>query len=352
MTVRRPARTFMAIRSAAVRDAIVLVAVFAVLLGGLYLFTGNWPPAVIVESGSMMHADDDVTYGRVGTIDPGDLVLVKAVESADDVRTLVEGGTERYGKPGDVIVFYPDNNRGRTPIIHRAVAYVDVAEVSGQTQYRVRWDPDAPCVGGATREERAGHTWCTYGSGGIRIPDDAQVPIEAEKPEWDGFLTKGDNPFSNRQIDQDTALSQDEPIRLSWIEGKARAEVPWLGLIKLSFAPTYNQPECASGPTEFHFFDASRSARCPGWVAFGHAWAPKDLWVMLGIVLFLLVAVPLGYDLYKNQIAKRDAADARDEAATGAVPVAPPDEPSPYERPPPPPTHMPPVEDRDDPPPR
>lgn len=288
------------------RDALVLVAVFAVLLGGLYLYTGTWPPAVIVESGSMMHADSEVGYGRFGTIDPGDLVLVKNVDDAEDVQTLVEGGDGTYGKSGDVIVFYRNNDRRATPVIHRAVAYVEVVSTTSGGTYRVRWTEDAPCVGGATK---ADGNWCVYGSGGVSIPS---IPVEGERPRASGFLTKGDNPSTNTQIDQDTALSLDEPVRLEWIEGKARAEIPWLGLIKLSVAPQYNQQSCARGPVEFHFFDASASRECQGWIAFGHAWAPKDLWVMLGIALFLLVAVPLVWDVVKNVRQRR--ADAVETA--------------------------------------
>src|SRR5581483_7729062 len=167
----------MAKLSPALRDALVLVAVFAVLLGGLYAYTGTWPPAVIVESGSMMHkecgagevapaCDPSIHYGRFGTIDPGDLVLVKKVSSIDDVQTQVEGGPSRYGKPGDVIVYFPANNHDRTPIIHRAVAYVDVAGSGTNTTYRVRWNPDAPCVGGATKDP-ADAKWCVYDNKGV-----------------------------------------------------------------------------------------------------------------------------------------------------------------------------------------
>ncbi|HVM45135.1 MAG TPA: fibronectin type III domain-containing protein [Candidatus Thermoplasmatota archaeon] len=280
----------MAFRSAAVRDAVVLVVVFGVLLGGLFLYTGSWPPAVIVESGSMMHADADVSYGRFGTIDPGDLVLVKDVDDINDIQTLVEGGRERYGKPGDVVIYYPANNRARTPIIHRAVAYVEVED--GPTYY-VRWG-DAPCEGGATKVERDGRPWCQYGADGIYVPS---VPIQGfgstrsepnpYRPLRSGFITKGDNPVTNTQTDQLSGLSHDErgtpvPVQMEWVEGKGRAELPWLGLIKLALAGKPNE------------------ANPPGaWVKVGSAYAPKDLWVMLAITLFLLVGVPLLYDGYK-----------------------------------------------------
>ncbi|HUR69513.1 MAG TPA: hypothetical protein VM370_09730 [Candidatus Thermoplasmatota archaeon] len=284
----------MAIKSAALRDAIVLVAVFGILLGGLYAYTGTWPPAVIVESGSMMHADDEVTYGRFGTIDPGDLVLVKDVKTIDDVVTTVEDGHERYGKTGDVIVYYPANNRARTPIIHRAVAYIEVEGQPGAATYYVRWPADKACEGGATKvPERNGRAWCQYGSEGVYLPGLVQgfgsttaepVPY---RPAASGFMTKGDNPVTNTQTDQLSGLSHDDrgtpvPVKVEWIEGKGRAELPWLGLIKLGLA---GRPNEANPPH--------------AWVKVGSAYAPKDLWVMLGVTLFLVVGVPLIYDGYK-----------------------------------------------------
>ena len=297
----------MALRPA-IRDALVLVAVFGVLLGGLYAYTGSWPPAVIVESGSMMHADSEVSYGRYGTIDPGDLVLVKAVDGVDDVETLLDTDRERYGKTGDVIVYYPANQRSRTPIIHRAVAYIEMEGSGASTVYHVRWTADDPCEGGAEKVERNGRSWCRYGSEGIYVPS---VPIEGfgssradpnpYRPIRGGFLTKGDNPVTNRQTDQITSLSHDaqgnpSPVQLDWIEGKARAELPWLGLIKLGLAGKPNEPNPPRGPDGQIL-----------WTKIGSAYAPKDLWVMLGITLFLLVGVPLIYDGYKAITARKAA---------------------------------------------
>ena len=281
----------MALKPGPLRDALVLVAVFALLLGGLYAYTGTWPPAVIVESSSMMHRDDEVSYGRIGTIDPGDLVLVKNIDSPDDVTTLLDGGRERYGLSGDVIVYFPYDDRTSTPIIHRAVAYVEVAGSGTETTYRVRWNPDAECEGGATKSSDG--RWCEYGAEGVYVPS---VPIarlgstpqtpQPYKPEHSGFLTKGDNPFTNRNIDQVSGLSQ--AVKLEWIEGKGRGELPWLGLIKLSLA---GRPNERSPPDS--------------WTKIGSAYAPSDLWTMLGISLFILVGVPLIYDAYKAIQARR-----------------------------------------------
>lgn len=278
--------------SKTLREILVLLAVFAVLLGGLSLYTGNWPPAVIVESGSMMHADNEVKYGRFGTIDPGDLVLVKSVDSVDDIVARADGGRVRYGYPGDVIVYYTQNDRARTPIIHRAVAYVEV----GAGEYFVRWAEGTPCEGGASAVERNGTAWCRYGSDGVLIPS---MGVRAGfsdrgdsgyKPRSNGFITKGDNPYTNTAIDQLTMPGVTGPIPFAWIEGKSRGEIPWLGLIKLALAGKINQDD---PPRE--------------WVRIGSAYAPKDLWVMLGVAMFLLVGVPILYDVYKAARDKRRA---------------------------------------------
>jgi len=275
-----------------VREALVLVGVFVAFLGALALYTQNWPPAVIVESGSMMHADREVTYGRFGTIDPGDLVLVKSVGSLDDVTTRAEGGRDRYGYPGDVIVYYRMNDRTRTPIIHRAVAYVEV----NAGEYDVRWSDDAPCEGGATKIQRGGRSWCHYGRDGILIPSmgvrgglGAGNEDIGYKPTRNGFITKGDNPVTNQAIDQITMPDVRQPVPLEWLEGKARGELPWLGLLKLALAAKPNQ----DNPPE-------------AWVKIGSAYAPKDLWVMLGVSLFLLVGAPLLYDAWKALRARRE----------------------------------------------
>lgn len=273
------------------RDTIALVGVFAVLLGGLFLYTGSWPPAVIVESGSMMHAGSEVGYGRFGTIDPGDLVLVKEVDSLDDIITRADGGRDRYGAPGDVIVYYRANDRTTTPIIHRAVAYVEVAG----GEYFVRWADGVPCEGGATTVEREGRAWCRYGAEGVLIPSmgvrgslSARADAQGYRPTASGIITKGDNPATNTAIDQITMPGVNRPIPIEWVEGKGRGEIPWLGLLKLALAGKPNQD------------DPPRD-----WVKIGSAYAPKDLWVMLGISLCVLVGVPLMYDGYKAIQARR-----------------------------------------------
>lgn len=277
------------------RPILTWVLVFILIVGAPTAYAQNWPPAVIVESSSMMHLDSEVAYGRVGTIDPGDLVLVKSIDSAEDVRTFVEGGDDRYRSAGDVIVYYPANDRSGTPVIHRAMAYVEVDHSDDVVTYRVRWNADTPCPSDASKDP-ADPRWCVFPADGIYIPD---AGIEwgagrAYRPNANGFITKGDNPVTNRAIDP-TFVSVDEAgrpsvVKLDWIEGKARGELPWLGLVKLALA---REPNEASPPGSY--------------VRVGSAYAPADLWVSLVIALALILGGPIAFDSWKAMRARRAA---------------------------------------------
>jgi hypothetical protein len=206
------------------------------------------------------------------------------------------------------------------------VAYVEVRETGGAKEYWVRWNPEAPCEWESRKSDDG--AWCVYDSRGVYVPS---VPIAGfgstvrdpnpYKPLRSGFITKGDNPTTNPQTDQITQLSRDEqgnpsPVQLEWLEGKGRAELPWLGLIKLSLS---SQPNERNPPA--------------AWVKVGSAYAPKDLWVMLGVSLFLLVGVPLLYDGYKAIHTRR----ARKSEAALAAQVPPADQAPPVGGPEPPP---------------
>ncbi|MGQ0536011.1 MAG: S26 family signal peptidase [Methanobacteriota archaeon] len=267
-------------------DLVVALGIVAVVLLMLYGYTRLWPPMVVIESGSMMHPADDfpegllcIPYGNVCTIDPGDLVLVKKVDDRDDVETWVAGGKSRYGSPGDVIVYFRGGNRATTPIIHRAMAYVEVrcdgAPVASTTG----------CGSGSVSYVVEG-----YGpfndTAGIVIPELGLSEGRRFRPTLSGFITKGDNPQTNSVSDQASGLAP-EPVSVGadgWVQGKARGELPWFGLIKLAVADYDNS--CGAN-------------QCPPpaeWTRVVNAYAPKDLWVMLGLLLGLFIFVPVVTD--------------------------------------------------------
>lgn len=284
------------------KDLLYAVLIVGGVLGVLTLYTHVWPPMVVVESGSMMHPDHEVSYGRFGTIDPGDMVLVKKIDGPEDVDTFAEADDVRYGSPGDVIVYYANNNTGSTPIIHRAMTYVTVEGAGNARTYTLLWKG----------QERV------FDSKGILLPelgfDAAHFPDGGYKPPRSGFITKGDNPSTNRLADQAMGLSS--IVEPSWIQGKARGELPWFGLIKLGLTSCNHPPPC------------NQDSAPPSWTVVGYATAPKDLWVMLALALAAVIFVPIGYDLAKARWLKRHGtAPASPPPPPAGPPQAPPPEP-------------------------
>jgi len=261
------------------KDVLVSLVILAIILGSLYAFSGRWPPMVVIESGSMMHSEES----QIGVIDPGDIVLVQERDK-DDITTYIEGratGYRKYGQYGDVIIFEPDGETRETPIIHRAVLYLeyddedDVYNIPalGDLDYEEDWDINSPILQDVEDGEGL--------RGELRIYDygheDKTITISLEDKESSGFITKGDN---NRNIDQDTGESIEKPVKEEWILGRARGELPWFGVIKLSYI----------GRTEY---------------------IPRNSWInfmiSLGIIFLLPVIIELGSNIYDNLVLNEEA---------------------------------------------
>lgn len=179
--------------------------VVAAIGGLLFAASGVWPPLVAIESGSMNPH-----------MQQGDLVFVMeeqrfpgpGAEPESGVVTAATGaetGYRMFGEYGDVIVYQPNGDDSETPIIHRAMLWVE----DGENWYE-RADPDYR--GNA---------------------DDCQELNYCPAPHA-GFITKGDNPVSNDRYDQvmgGNGLS--EPVKPAWIMGTAETRVPWLGEVRL-----------------------------------------------------------------------------------------------------------------------
>lgn len=216
------------------RDAGIALVFVASILLAMYAYTGLWPPLVVVESSSMMHSEDNVSY--IGVIDTGDLVLVKSVDEASDVETYMDGytsGHRTYEDYGDVIIYRVNGNELGTPIIHRAILYLEANEDGRSFRCEsLRYiEPDA--VDGKWYTSDQDDTWDSITSV-LRIRD---VGFQSETVTIDtsrlvvssGFITKGDH---NDAIDQES-ISRNTPVSASWVVGKARGEIPWFGLLKL-----------------------------------------------------------------------------------------------------------------------
>ncbi len=234
-------------------EPLVAVAVVALMLVGLYAYTQNWPPVYVVESDSMQHGSTDV----LGVINTGDLVLAQRIPTGQITPYLVgmTSGYSTYGEYGDVVLYLP-NGQGTTPIIHRAILFLE-------------WDP---AVAGYNATELSGLPCGTgpgdvYSTPGTPAGDgrpagcgvtglagtldlyrigwqSVNISLDLSSPELgehSGFVTMGDYNFNHGctpavdcvgLTDQGTGLS--ELVEPGWIVGVARGMIPWFGALKLA----------------------------------------------------------------------------------------------------------------------
>ena len=191
------------------RDVLTSVLIVGAIGALLFAASGVWPPMVAVESGSMEP-----------NMERGDLVFI-----ADNDRFVPDGAIEedgrttgivpadvaeqrsrtKFGGHGDVVVFMPNGNTGQTPIIHRAMFWVETGE-----NWHDRANTEA--IGGAADCEELNHCPAPHA----------------------GFITKGDNELTNANYDQVSRLSA--PVRPEWVVGTAELRVPYLGHVRLLFS--------------------------------------------------------------------------------------------------------------------
>jgi signal peptidase len=202
-----------------IRDILVAFLVVFIILIILWSYTGQWfgAPMVAIESGSMMHLDED--FGRIGYIDAGDMVLLVKVNNKSDILTRGSdfggekakgiGGFQSYGDFGDVVIYKKYGRTDEDQIIHRAICWVEVNE---DNTYSV---PE-------------------YGLFDVNSISINELGLITYRPSHSGFITQGDNPITNDRCDQAGGICS-EPIKPEWITGKARFELPWIGTINLLF---------------------------------------------------------------------------------------------------------------------
>tara|TARA_B110000438_G_scaffold286791_1_gene318394 strand:- start:460 stop:1284 length:825 start_codon:yes stop_codon:yes gene_type:complete len=208
-----------------------------------FAYSGNWPPMVVIESGSMEHDNNSLyaepRYSHLGIIDTGDLVIVKQAEK-DEIVTYLAGkktNYKMYGDYGDVIVYYKngiETHEGQpvTPVIHRAMAWVEVIDKENKTYYIPEID--------------------TYFYGKIEL---AEIGLgggaSIKDLENSGYITKGDstgNPHPDQLTHYDIKGEKVQPVTPDSVVGMARGELPWFGLMKLRLTQADNYykapPEC------------------------------------------------------------------------------------------------------------
>ncbi len=223
------------------KGIVIAVAIVLLIIGGLWLYSGVWPPLVVIESASMQHSD---TRSYIGVIDTGDLVILKEETSFSAVRTYLDSynsGYSTYSELGDVIIYRPFGSYDRTPVIHRALCQVVYNATGGGF--------DVPALAQLPDQmwEVKGGDSVWYNIHGNLVLNgigfnDVEVSINfatmlsnfanSHVTPHGGLITLGDN--NNGIIDQSSISSVCwQPIMEGWLNGIARGELPWFGLIKL-----------------------------------------------------------------------------------------------------------------------
>lgn len=256
-------------------EPVVTVMAIVVLLGGLYAYTSNWPPLVVVESSSMQHGDVDVP----GLINTGDLVLVKQVKVPSQVTTYVQGEAESpgyttYGEYGDVLLYFPEGDTALTPVIHRAILWLDwnssadafsapslaplVCGPADVGAYEIL-PPGAGtpgCVSPSDPNAPLSGTIELFNVGWQQVTDQIDLgDLATQEVPHSGFVTEGDDNCEPNQgpcthgefgvYDQKGCAITCALVEPAWVEGVARGMIPWFGAIKLwlSGDPQYVPPQ-------------------------------------------------------------------------------------------------------------
>jgi signal peptidase len=250
-----------------VRDVLLAVFVVLLILLALWSYTGQWlgAPMVAIESGSMMHLNEP--FGRIGTIDAGDMVLLVKVNGRDDVlprggnysgeRAKGDSGYQSYGDFGDVIVYRKYGSYVDDQIIHRAICWIEY------------------------NEKYSTYTVKEYGLTNVTSITISEVGLRNYQPSHSGFITQGDNPITNNRCDQAGGIC-DQPIKPEWISGKARGELPWIGTINLLFN------DLVTGS----FWDESKDITIYN--------VPTDCQICLVLVIIILISIPVTLDIYDH----------------------------------------------------
>jgi signal peptidase len=271
------------------RDVGIALLVVLLVFVALWAYSGVWPPIVVVESSSMQHDD---FASSVGVIDTGDLVIVQNTNSIKEVEPYVQSqcsGHATYGDEGDVII-YNEMGGGDKPIIHRALIWLEFNTTTNNSfdvpglecdkwVSGVNWEGEnrngsQPNV--ILQEPRNINFTLTltldsaYRNRNVTLNLENLIGDMVKDDDWNdgGFIAMGDN-----NDHPDGSL-----IKHEWIIGKARGELPWFGLIKLSVSGDIPWGKVCSAPSE-------------------RGCAADNSWTSLIVALVILIAVPIALDV-------------------------------------------------------
>ncbi|PSG96187.1 hypothetical protein BRD56_11700 [Thermoplasmatales archaeon SW_10_69_26] len=312
------------------RDYVYIALAVVAVFGVLFAVTGSWPPVLTVQSNSMMHVNEteyragqgharaeDVGFGRTGTIDPGDLVLVESVDDPEDIETFAGSDDTRYGDDGDALVFQRTGSGTDLTIVHRAMTYVEAEGEGDNRTYTVEWTEEwlLPPEELATCSREPSFR-CTFDERGVFIPEigvfecpqsgppsrgglgESRCENPTPKPFLgSGFLTKGDNEATNPGADQaptrrgETALNP-QPVVMEQIRGVARGELPALGVWKVAFSGT----QIHNAEVQNHDY----------FLRIGNMVAPADVWALAFGELVAISASPIATTIGRQLWEGRD----------------------------------------------
>lgn len=307
--IKPPKSTFIKVWDT-VKDFVIAFVIVVIIIAAIFIYTGNWPPVVVIESSSMQHSDDE---SFLGVIDTGDMVLVKDIENDNDITSYMKGkrtGYETYSEYGDVLIYQKNGYSDITPVIHRALIWVEFNRTTGNS-YDVpelkHHDDGWTVQGGPQRWYNLTGTLVLHRIGyekeevSINLGTILNNFFSYDLTPHSGFITLGDHNRGN--IDQHTLTDEHNingeyvggfgglrvrPIKAQWVIGVARGELPWFGLIKL------------------YFQDNSITQR-----------APENSFTMLWVSLILIIAVPISIDiaiiLWERQKEKEEARKEEEE---------------------------------------
>jgi signal peptidase len=182
----------------------------------------------------------------VGLINTGDLVLAEKTDPNSVVTYIVgsQTGYQTYGEFGDVLLYHPNGNPDATPIIHRAIVFLDYD--SGGT-WSIPTLATLPCSPAShpfyyvTENNGAGTCSVNDVTGTLNLYNigwqsaTVAVPLSAMGTS-SGFVTMGDNNYvpgnpAQGEIDQTYGISA--LVQTGWVLGVARGMIPWFGSLKL-----------------------------------------------------------------------------------------------------------------------
>lgn len=162
------------------RDFLFVISAVVIFASISYIALGMWSPMVAVKSESM-----------IPHLQIGDIVFIQSIDRTEPITyyTGKKTGYESFEDYGDVILYKRFGKENLTPIIHRAMYYVEEGEPM----------------------------W----TGGPAAPHA-------------GYITKGDNPKTNPSYDQQGSISYLQPVKKEWIKGVTRFyRIPALGYVSL-----------------------------------------------------------------------------------------------------------------------